>query len=40
MGIWGTLGRTGVGMIRALPAADLMQTLIREGGFSTQPSRR
>ena len=30
----------GVGMIRALPAAELMQTLIREGGFSTQPSRR
>jgi hypothetical protein len=30
----------GVAMIRALPAADLMQALIREGGFCTQPPRR
>lgn len=30
----------GVAMIRALPAADLMQALIREGGFCTQQPRR
>jgi nitronate monooxygenase len=40
VGIWGAMGRRGVAMIRALPAADLMQALIREGGFCTQQPRR